>query len=371
MDNVHAKRDRMKIFRSKAPLRISFAGGGTDVSPYADELGGLVLNATVDKYAYASLRVADERVITIKSLDYHTIAKFDLDQPPVYNGQLDLVKAAIHRLKVLSIGHIPEFGDNSQGFEIFLHTDAPPGSGLGSSSAIVVAIIGVFSQWLGLSLTNYEIASLAYQIERIDLGIKGGRQDQYAATFGGFNLMEFYGDRVMVNPLCISESVLNELHYGLMLFYTGGTRLSAHIIDNQTRGFVEGKQEVVAAMENIKQLTIETKNALLEGRLEDFGAFLHESWLNKKKMASSISNLQIDEIYQEARRLGALGGKISGAGGGGYMFFYCPYETQAAIAESLEKLGALQVGFSFEMNGLQTWETHLSRSPGLTEFHSE
>ena len=341
----------MKIYRAKAPLRISFAGGGTDVSPYADERGGLVLNATVDKYAYATLRVAAGRTITIKSQDYHTIAKFDLDQPPVYDGRLDLVKAAINRLNA------PE---SAGGCELFLHTDAPPGSGLGSSSAVVVAIIGAFSQWLSLPLTNYEIASLAYQIERIDLGIKGGRQDQYAATFGGFNLIEFYGDRVIVNPLRIPEPILNELHYSLMLFYTGGTRLSAHIIDNQTRGFVERREDVIAAMDTIKALTGETKNALLQGRLEDFGALLHESWENKKKMASSISNPLIDEIYHEARRLGALGGKISGAGGGGYMFLYCPYDTQAAISERLEKLGAIQVGFSFEKNGLQTWETHLS-----------
>lgn len=355
----------MKIYRAKAPLRISFAGGGTDVSPYADERGGLVLNATVDKYAYASLRVTDERLITIKSLDYHTIARLDLDQPPVYDGQLDLVKATIHRL------HAPDVAsgiETDQGFELFLHTDAPPGSGLGSSSAIVVAIIGVFSQWLGLPLTSYEIASLAYQIERIDLGIKGGRQDQYAASFGGFNLIEFYGDRVIVNPLRISEPILNELHYSLMLFYTGGTRLSAHIIDNQTRGFIQRQGEVVAAMDSLKQLTIETKNALLQGRLEDFGALLHESWVSKKKMAASISNPLIDEIYQAARRLGALGGKISGAGGGGYMFFYCPYETQAAISERLEELGAVQVDFSFEKNGLQSWETRLERPLSMTDF---
>ena len=355
----------MTIYRAKAPLRISFAGGGTDVSPYADERGGLVLNATVDKYAYASLRPISGRTITIKSLDYHTITKFDLDQPPVYDGQLDLVKAAIRRLQVNETGEI------KQGFELFLHTDAPPGSGLGSSSAIVVAIIGAIIQWSGLTLTSYEIAALAYQIERLDLGIKGGRQDQYAAAFGGVNLIEFYGDRVIVNPLRIPEAILNELHYGLMLFYTGGTRLSARIIDTQTQGFVQRQEEVVSAMDSLKQLTIETKNALLQGRLEDFGALLHESWINKKKMATSISNPQIDEIYLEARRLGALGGKISGAGGGGYMFLYCPYETQAAIAERLEELGAVLVNFSFEKNGLQTWETHLSEVHNLAGFSSD
>jgi D-glycero-alpha-D-manno-heptose-7-phosphate kinase len=346
----------MKIYRARAPLRVSFAGGGTDVSPYANERGGLVLNATIDKFAYATLRVIDDRTITIKSLDFHTIAKFDLDQPPVYDGQLDLVKAAIRRLNG------PATGEKT-GYELYLHTDAPPGSGLGSSSALVVAIIGAFQQWLRLPLTDYEIASLAYQIERVDLGIKGGRQDQYAATFGGFNFMEFYGDRVIVNPLRIRPDVLNELHYGLMLIYTGGTRLSAHIIDKQTQGYVNRQDDVVTAMDEIKRLAVDTKNALLQGRLEDFGNLLHESWESKKRMTSAISNPHIDEIYDEARRLGALGGKITGAGGGGYMFLYCPYETQAAITERLENLGAERVSYSFVLHGMQSWETELSHGP--------
>jgi D-glycero-alpha-D-manno-heptose-7-phosphate kinase len=350
----------MKIYRAKAPLRISFAGGGTDVSPYADERGGLVLNATVDKYAYATLRVTDDHTITIKSLDYHMIAKFDLDQPLVYDGELDLVKAAIRRMNG------PELNESWKGYELYLHTDAPPGSGLGSSSALVVAIIGVFNQWLQLPLSNYDIASLAYQIERVDLGIKGGRQDQYAASFGGFNLMEFSRDRVIVNPLLIPEDILNELHYSLMLFYTGGTRLSARIIDSQTEGFIQGRADVVVAMDEVKRLAGETKNALLQGRLEDFGALLHESWVNKKKMAASISNPMIDELYEEARRLGALGGKISGAGGGGYMFLYCPFESQSAITERLEALGAIRVDFSFERKGLQSWETNLSRTYSIS-----
>lgn len=340
----------MKLLRARAPLRISFAGGGTDVSPYADERGGLVLNATIDKYAYATLRQTEDESITIRSLDYHTIARFDLDQPLVYDGQLDLVKAAIHRLS--RTGLQPP----NTGFELLLHTDAPPGSGLGSSSALVVAIIGVFSRWLQLSLTPYEIASLAYQIERIDLGIKGGRQDQFAASFGGFNLMDFQGNRVTVNPLHIPENVLNELHYSLMLFYTGGTRLSAHIIDQQTEGYVQQRADVVAAMDEVKRLTLETKNALMQGRLETFGALLHQSWESKKKMAREISNPHIDQMYTEARRLGALGGKISGAGGGGYMFLFCPFEAQAAITEWMESQGALRVSFGFDLNGMQSWE---------------
>ena len=354
----------MKYYRSRAPLRISFAGGGTDVSPYADERGGLVLNATIDKYAYATLRETGTPQITIESLDYQMIQKFDLDQPLVYDGQLDLVKAAIRRLNGQDKNHA---GGSEQinhlygrGFELLLHTDAPPGSGLGSSSALVVAIIGAFNQWLHLPLTTYEIAAMAYQIERVDLGIKGGRQDQFAAAFGGFNLMEFFGDHVVVNPLQIPSATLNELQYCLMLFYTGGTRLSARILDRQTEGYVQRRRQVVAAMDEVKRLTIETKNALLQGRLGVFGKLLHESWESKKKMADSITNPHIDELYSEARRLGALGGKISGAGGGGYMFLFCPEKSQSAISECLESMGSERVSFNFELTGLQTWEMDYS-----------
>jgi len=351
----------MKIYRARAPLRISLCGGGTDVSPYADERGGMVLNATVDKYAYATLRVTQDHAITIHSLDYHTIAKFDLDQPLVYDGKLDLVKAAIRRLNGPFLQHYAE------GFELYLHSDAPPGSGLGSSSAVVVAITGVFCQHMRMILTNYEIASLAYQIERVDLGIKGGHQDQYAAAFGGFNLMEFHRDSVVVTPLRIHPDILNELQYGLMLFYTGGTRLSARIIDAQAEGYVKRRAEVVDALDELKRLTTELKNALLQGRLEDLGGLLHEAWINKKRTAPTITNPHIDAMYDEARRLGALGGKISGAGGGGYMFLYCPFQTRPAIAEHLEAMGATPVDFTFEPEGLQTWQTRLSCYPSPDE----
>jgi D-glycero-alpha-D-manno-heptose-7-phosphate kinase len=350
----------MKIYRSRAPLRISFAGGGTDVSPYADERGGLVLNATIDKYAYATLRETANPQITIESLDYQMIQKFDLDQPLVYDGKLDLVKAAIRRLSGKEDIHAGEPDQahalQRRGFELLLHTDAPPGSGLGSSSALVVAIIGVFCQWLHLQLTTSEIAAMAYQIERVDLGIKGGRQDQYAAAFGGFNLMEFFGNRVIVTPLHISPAILNELQYSLILLYTGGTRLSAHILDRQTEGYIQRRSQVVAAMDEVKRLTLETKNALQQGSLGLFGRLLHESWESKKQMADSITNPHIDELYNEARRLGALGGKISGAGGGGYMFLFCPNKSRAAIIERLEAMGSERVNFSFDLNGLQTWD---------------
>ncbi|MGQ9494602.1 MAG: GHMP family kinase ATP-binding protein, partial [Anaerolineae bacterium] len=261
------------IIRSKAPLRISFAGGGTDVEPYLSERGGVVLSTTVDKYAYGSLRFREDRQITVTSLDYDVVAKYKLDEPLIYDGNLDLVKAVIRRLNR---------EDGSQGLDFFLHSDAPPGSGLGSSSAVVVALIGLFKHWLHLPLTHYEIADLAYHIERVDLSIKGGKQDQYAATFGGFNFIEFYRDATIVNPLRIPADVLNELHYNLLLCYTGKTRLSARIIDTQVQGYVQRQEAVVQAMDELKRIAIELKNALLQGRLNEFGALLHEGWMNKK-----------------------------------------------------------------------------------------
>jgi len=335
------------FIRSKAPLRISFCGGGTDVSPYLEERGGIVLSATIDKYAYATLRPRDDRIITVRSLDYNFVAKYNLDEPLPYDGNLDLVKAVINRLNK---------GSNTQGFEFFLHSDAPPGSGLGASSAVVVSLIGLFKHWLHLPFTNYEIAELAYKIERVDMGIKGGKQDQYAATFGGFNLIEFYRDATIVNPLRISADILNELHYNLLLCYTGKTRLSAGIIDAQVRNYMQRKEDVVRAMDELKDITIKMKNALLRGQLTEFGALLHDAWENKKKMAQQISNPFIDEIYEVARKNGALGGKISGAGGGGYMFFYCPFDRKHLVAGALEKMGIQLVNFNFDFYGLQTWE---------------
>jgi len=340
------------IIRSKAPLRISFSGGGTEVSPYKDEYGGVVLSATIDKYAYGSLRLRDDRSVNVTSLDYDIVAKYNLDDEMKYDGELDLVKAVIKN-KRLNDGY-------KQGFEFFIHSDAPPGSGLGSSSTMVVALIGLLKHLQRLPLTNYELANLAYHIEREDLGIKGGMQDQYAATFGGFNFIEFgIGpglSNVVVNPLRIGADVINELAYRLLLCYTGRTRLSANIISSQVESYMKKEVDVLAAMDELKKITIELKNALLQARLDDFGRLLHEAWINKKKMAKQITNESIDALYETARKHGALGGKILGAGGGGYLLVYCEFDKKHIVAEELEKLGGQVVEFTFDHHGLQTWE---------------
>ncbi len=336
------------IIRSKAPLRLSFCGGGTDVLPYAAEQGGIVLSATIDKFAFGTLRTRADRTITVQSLDYDMVAKYDLDDEMRYDGELDLVKATIRTM-------FPANG-LEQGLDFFLHSDAPPGSGLGSSSTMVVALIGLIRQWQRRPLTSYDIAKLAYHIEREELGIRGGMQDQYAATFGGFNFIEFGASAVIVNPLRIDPDVVNELQYHLLLCYTGRTRMSANIIRTQVDNYVRQEADVLSAMAELKHITIELKNALLQGRLDDFGALLHDAWINKQRLASQITNPVIDELYATARAHGALGGKITGAGGGGYLLLYCAFDKKHIVAAELEKLGGQVVEFMFEPHGLQTWE---------------
>jgi D-glycero-alpha-D-manno-heptose-7-phosphate kinase len=333
------------IVRAKAPLRISFAGGGTDVPPYPQERGGAVLSVTIDKYAYASLAQTGDAAITVQSLDYDLVAKYHSAADLTYNGELDLVKAAIRRL-----------APDARGIRLFLHSDAPPGSGLGSSSTLVVALVGMLRHYLRQPLTDYEVAELAYQIERVDLGIVGGMQDQYAATFGGVNFIEFHDKAVIVNPLRVRADRLNELQYNLLLCYTGATRLSARIVERQTQSYVQRREEVVRALDAQKEMAIAMKNALLQGRLGDFGDLLHQAWQAKKHMDTAITNPQIDEMYEAARQAGAIGGKILGAGGGGYLLLYCPFDRKHVVAPALERLGGQFVSFGFDLQGLQTWE---------------
>ncbi len=334
------------LVRSKAPLRISFSGGGTDVPPYPQTKGGVVLSSTINKYAYASLiPLKDKNEIKVVSLDYERTLEYKNEEDLEYNGDLDLVKSVIKNMKIVN-----------KGIEIYLHSDAPPGSGLGSSSTMVVSLIGLFRHWLNMPLTNYDIADLAYKIERVDLGIEGGLQDQYAATFGGFNFIEFLENMVIVNPLKIPDDIVEELNYSLLLCYTGKRRLSANIIKEQVDGVVKKKEGVIRAMDELKSITIKMKNALLQGKLNDFGGLLHYAWENKKKMASKITAPFIDEMYEAACKKGALGGKILGAGGGGYLLVYAPFNRRHIIAEELERLGGQMVTFDFEFKGLRTWE---------------
>ena len=336
------------IIRARAPLRISFSGGGTDLPPYPEERGGLVLTATIARYAYASLRSLQERFLKVNSRDFKTIVHFALDEPLVYDGKLDLIKACLNRL-------MPESTPESNGAELYLESDVPAGSGLGGSSSLVVAAIGALCRWSHLSLDKYKMAHLAWEIERKDVGIPGGMQDQYAAVFGGFNLIEFYGPgKVVVNPLRVESHIVNELQYNLLMVYMG-SRTSDHIIEEQMSGYIKRQSNVLEAMDRMKELTIDAKNALLTGRLNELGAILHEEWLQKKRTAASVTTARIDEMYEEARRLGAIGGKVSGAGGGGFMFLYCPFDRKPAVAERLTQMGGEVSSIAFDLEGMRAW----------------
>ena len=338
---------RRMLIRAKAPLRISFAGGGTDVPPFPEREGGLVLNATINRYAYGSLTARDDDQIAVESHDYGMTARFGVDEPLVFDGKLDLVKAAIRR-----------FAGGGSGFDLSLHSNAPPGSGLGSSSAMMVALIAVLAERSGQGLTDYEMAEHAYELERRDLGIKGGLQDQYAAAFGGFNFIEMTGDRVVVNPLRVAEDVVLELEHNLLLVFTGTTRTADHIIEDQTSRFEAGEEDALAGLREQKALAVEMKNALLQRRLRDFGDLLHTAWEAKKKMSGRISNPRIDEIYEQARAAGALGGKVTGAGGGGYVLLYCHPDAKHRVAQRMIDMDASVTEFAFEPSGVRTWRVH-------------
>lgn len=339
---------RALLIRAKAPLRISFAGGGTDVPPYPELEGGCVLSATINRYAYGTLRPRDDGQICIESLDYDVAVNYRIDQPLVYDGKLDLVKAAISKFH--NVG--------SLGFDLLLRSQAPPGSGLGASSSLIVTLVGLLKESNGLPLTDYEVADTAYCIERKDLGISGGMQDQYAATFGGFNYIEFLGERVIVNPLRLSPDITNEIEHNLLLCYTGATRLSAHIIDDQVRLYRNSDPVTLASLRELKRLTIEMKNALLERRFKEFGELMHLEWQAKKSLSQKISTSFVDYLYDTARTHGALGGKLSGAGGGGYLLLYCEFERRHKVVEKLNEAGCSVTDFAFEFSGLQTWRVN-------------
>jgi len=334
------------IIRARAPLRISFGGGGTDVSPYCDERGGAVLSAAINRYACASIETGKEE-FSIRSLDYDITVRCGLEDSFIYDGQLDLAKVVLSFFR-------REYGLNG-GLEVYLHNDAPPGSGLGSSSAITVALISALADLNKLPMDSYQIAELAYQLERKDAGILGGKQDQYAAAFGGFNFIEFENGTTVVNSLRLKPETIFELEYSLIFAYIGGQHISSHIIEKQVSNYKTGKMDSIEAMDKLKQLAYEMKNALLTGKLMLFGELLDQAWEYKKKMADGISNARIDEIYEEAKKAGAIGGKVSGAGGGGFMFFMCDPRRRFFVQECIDRLGGEIVNLNFEKNGVRSW----------------
>lgn len=330
------------VIRGRAPLRISFGGGGTDVAPFCQEQGGAVIGSTINKYAYCSIVPREDDQIIVHSLDFDMTVKYNTSENYVYDGKLDLVTAALKAM------------DMKQGCEVYLQCDAPPGSGLGTSSTVMVALLAAMARWKGIAMDAYALADLAYQVEREDLKIDGGYQDQYASTFGGFNFIEFHGrNNVVVNPLRIKKEILHELQYNLLLCYTGGIHVSANIIKDQVSNYTN--KDAFEAMCQVKALAYAMKDELLKGNFHSFGKLLDYGWQSKKRMSSKITNPQIERLYEEALKGGALGGKLLGAGGGGYLLMYCPYNVRHKVAARMEAAGGQLTDWNFELRGAQSW----------------
>jgi len=338
------------LIRARAPLRLGLAGGGTDVSPFCELYGGAVLNATISMYAYAVLEPANDGQIHFVATDRNEEFCCESVEYITPEGDMLLQKGVYNRI-------ISQFnGGKGLALKLTTYADALAGSGLGTSSTMVVAILKAFVEWLNLPLGEYDIAHLAYEIERVELGLAGGKQDQYAATFGGFNFMEFHADdRVVVNPLRIKNWIVSELESSLLLYYTGLSRQSAEIIRDQVNNIEHSDSRVISVLEMIKQDAFYMKESILKGNIREFGEYLDKSWQEKKKLACSVTNSLIDEIYEAAKAAGAYAGKVSGAGGGGFMMFLVDPIKRMDVVQALSAREGQVMNCHFSNLGTQAW----------------
>ncbi|MGE0718268.1 MAG: dehydrogenase [Alphaproteobacteria bacterium] len=335
--------------RARAPLRLGLAGGGTDVSPYADLHGGAVVNATIGRWIHAEIeRIAGDEVI-VESRDLGVAQRHPVGALPI-DGRLDLPKAVYNRV-------VRDFlGGHAPALRIATLADAPPGSGLGASSTLAVAVLQAFRELFGLPLDAWKVARLAYAVERGDLGLAGGRQDQYASAFGGFNFMEFgkAGD-VRVTPVPVAPATLAALEAQIVLCFTGVSRESAAIIAEQAANVRAGVARSLAATHRLKASAFAMRDALAAGDLARVAATLRDGWTSKRDMAHAISNARIEEVLAAATAAGAHAGKVSGAGGGGYMMFLATADRRAAVVTALERLGCRTDGCAFTGEGASAW----------------
>ncbi len=330
-------------FRARAPLRIGLAGGGTDVDPYATEKGGLVFNTTINKYAYCTIVPTGDHTMSVHSSDYGDSVA-DLESGPLpLNGNTSLANVVANHFDV------------KDGFSMTLQSEAPPGSGLGGSSTVIVSIISAMCKWFDKRMSGKDMAKLAYDLERKELGLKGGRQDQYAAVYGGFNIMRFNGDDVTIDSVPVAQDVINELQSRTLLCYTGKSRESANVIDSQVKAYENGSNE--RALDESKVIALEMAKAIEKGDITHAGELLHTSWQYKKQFSNKITNPIIDSMYTKAMEAGAIGGKVSGAGGGGFMFFICDYNSKYNVAKAIKGANekAIVKDFMFEPKGVTSW----------------
>jgi len=341
------------IVRSRAPLRLGLAGGGTDVSPYCDQHGGAVLNFTIDLYAYTIIEPADDGLVRFAAPDVDGAFEAPLEAAMEVADPLILHRAVYCRIMAMFNGGRP------MSCRITTFCDAPPGSGLGTSSTMVVSLVKAFVEWLNLPLGDYEIAHLAFEIERIDAGLSGGRQDQYAATFGGMNFIEFHpDDRVIVNPLRVKNWIISELEASLLLFDTGVSRSSASIIRQQVDNLTTGGGATLEAMHAIKQDAFRMKECLLKGDFDTMAACMRQSWDAKKQLADEISNSDIDRIHDAAMQAGARAGKISGAGGGGFITFLVAPTRRVDVIRALRHQPGAVTPCHFTRHGTEGWKIY-------------
>jgi D-glycero-alpha-D-manno-heptose-7-phosphate kinase len=348
---VRSTPDRPRVVRARAPLRLGLAGGGSDLSPYCDQFGGYVLNATIDKYAYATIQPHEPGRVKLVAADRQQTWEGTFEDAERLDGTMDLHKGVYRRAVQMLNGGRP--------LAIALTTtlDALPGSGLGSSSTLVVAMVTAYAAWCGVTLSEYETARLAYEVERRDVGLAGGRQDQYAAAFGGVNFMEFYADeRVLVNPLRVKGWILSELEASIVLFYSGVSRNSSIIIDEQCRRLSDvADTEAIEAMHEVKASALRMKESLLLGDLRAFVESMNGAWLAKKRTARNISNPQLDALHARVMDAGAIGGKVLGAGGGGFLMFFVDPTRRMDIVRALDDMPGHVSTCHFTKSGAQAW----------------
>jgi D-glycero-alpha-D-manno-heptose-7-phosphate kinase len=340
------KKEAFPIIHGKTPFRITFAGGGTDLPYFFEKHGGVTINATIDKHCHATIiKRADRKII----IDSDTTPELDVVVDSIdsleYNGKLDLIKAAIKLME-------PDFG-----FDLYLYNDVPPGNGLGSSASLAVLIISLLNYLQRTGYDDYKIAEIAHKAERKELNIKGGWQDQYAAVTGGFSFMEFNKDKTLVYPIKLKQELINELNHCLFLCNVGNSRFSGDAHKIQEECFQQNQEEIAKNLNELKEIAINIKECLLKKELNKIGELLHESWEKKKSLSNCISNPVIDSLYDLGLRNGALGGKLLGAGGSGYILFFVPTKKRNKFIKTLRKNNIQILDFNFDSNGTQIWSS--------------
>ncbi|MBV9782882.1 MAG: GHMP kinase [Acidisphaera sp.] len=337
------------IVRARAPLRLGLCGGGTDLPAYAERFGGAVLNATIDRYAFAFIRPRSDGLVAFRARDLG-VEETHPARPAITGSRLALHHGVYDRMVRQFNGGAP------LPITVTTSVDAPMGSGLGSSSALVVALIEAYRTYLNLPLGRYDVAHLAYEIERLDLALAGGKQDHYAAAFGGVNYIEFMaGDRVIVNPLRFADGTLNELETSLVICFSGQSRASDAIIGEQNARLAARDPATLTAMHQLKDDAADMKAAMLAGRITEVAAVLNRSWLAKKRTAAGVSSGAIEAAVACGMANGALASKVSGAGGGGFVMFIVPPEERFVLISALQGAGAAAHPVKLSDKGSETW----------------